>query len=74
MAQVPTSVVHLLNPETNPLVTCRVSNAGSPGDRTLRLRFTSSHALDQLPTFFPERLPLWQSRCQYAYGVLDCAY
>lgn len=52
MAQLPTAVAHLLNPETSPLVTARVRNARTQGGATLRLRFTSfidgysAHAVD----------------------------
>lgn len=72
MAQVPTSIHHLLDRTENPLVTFTIRNAG---EDTRRLRVTSfvegysaravdtvqlpageEISLDQLPTFFPDRL------------------
>jgi hypothetical protein len=74
MAQVPTAIAHLLDPKTDPLLTCTVQNGS---DKTRRVRVTSfvegysaqaietfeiksgkSYSFDQLPTFFPERLVL----------------
>jgi hypothetical protein len=40
MAQLPTSIAHLLNPQLSPLVTARVRNARTEG-AAFRLRFTS---------------------------------
>jgi hypothetical protein len=72
MAQLPTSIQHLLDPADHPLVTCTIRNAS---DDTRRLRVTSfvdgysaravdmvelpsagEARLDQLPTLFPDRL------------------
>ena len=72
MAQVPTSMYHLLNPDKNPLLTCEVRNAGKSNRRVRVISFIdgySASAVDtvdlepyktqevkQLPTLFPERL------------------
>lgn len=72
MAQVPTSIYHLLDSESNPLVSCTVTNHS---DEIRRLRITSSiegysakaintlevnaeksATLNQLPSLFPDRL------------------
>jgi len=72
MSQIPTAIYHLLDPQTDPLMTCSLDNV-SP--RTRRIRITSyidgysSHAVDtieleaqskhefrQSPTLFPQRI------------------
>jgi hypothetical protein len=72
MAQVPTSIYHLLDSEANPLVTCSVSNTSN---HIRRLRVSSyiegysaraiksveiapqeKHTFDLLPTLFPDNL------------------
>jgi hypothetical protein len=72
MAQVPTALSHLLSPEQNPLVNCKVSNVS---DKKRRLRITSyiegysaqavetveldaksEYTFSELPTLFRERV------------------
>lgn len=71
MAQLPTAICHLFNPDTNPLVSCSVTNR-SKGIRRVRvtsfienysaravdsdeLRFNQTVVFKQLPTLFPAR-------------------
>lgn len=72
MAQVPTAIAHLLDPSTNPLLSCSVQNTSKKIRRvrvstfvegysaraidTFEIKSGKVHAFDQLPTFFPERL------------------
>ena len=71
MAQLPTAICHLFNPDTNPLVSCSVTNR-SKGIRRVRvtsfienysaravdsdeLKFNQTVVFKQLPTLFPAR-------------------
>lgn len=86
MAQVPTSIYHLLDEEANPLLTCSVRNAT---DAVKRVRITSfiegysAHAVDtvelegratfkfkQLPTLYPERVRTLDELARATLNVL----
>ena len=72
MAQVPTAIAQLLDATANPLLSCTVQNASRQTRRvrvssfvegysaraidTFEIKSGKSHAFDQLPTFFPDRL------------------
>jgi hypothetical protein len=72
MAQVPTAIAHLLDPKTDPLLSCKVQNGSNATRRvrvtsfvegysaqaieTFEIKSGNSYSFDQLPTFFPERL------------------
>jgi hypothetical protein len=72
MAQVPTAIYHLLDPQENPLVECRVRTNSSRKRRlriisfiegysaqavdTLEISNGTSNPISQLPTLFPDRL------------------
>lgn len=85
MAQVPTSIVHLLDASKHPLISLRIHNGRH---QTARVRLTSfvdgysAHAIDtveippgkeeelhHLPTFFPERLATVTEICRASLRI-----